>query len=265
MHKLRKQKRDGDRQQREMEQSTAEAHQQQKQLQTPLECPRCGSLDTIFRYFNNNSLTQPRRHCRTCRRQWTVGGRLRLIPVGGNTRSGKPTKASSSRGGNSRSQPTQALLSLGEEHQQHLIAAMLSQNFVTTLFQPITNMPAAISPLNYFSNQISCLDARTLFCSAGTNMTIPQGWNVQTMAPQQALSQQNSMTFEPYQTPPSLLSIDSVVQPAWPMNLLPQQQNSTTMSNACLQNNLSGDTTDAEDTTYVNVDEWLNFRGCDPS
>ncbi|KAL0311718.1 UNVERIFIED_CONTAM: Dof zinc finger protein DOF4.7 [Sesamum calycinum] len=68
-----------------MEQPTG-APQQQQQTSTPLKCPRCASLDTKFRYFNNHSLAQPRHYCRTCKRQWTVGGNLRNIPFGGKTR-----------------------------------------------------------------------------------------------------------------------------------------------------------------------------------
>lgn len=271
-----------------MDQAREETQQQQKQPKNPMRCPRCNSLNTRFRYFNNNSPTQPRHYCRTCRRQWTVGGRLRLIPIGGNTRNGTRTKASSSGGGNSRSQPPQPPLPLGERYQQSLtlMNAMVSQNFDTALFQPITNMPAAVSPFNYFSNPIYATqtliqqvsnqhaNSRNLFSSAGTNMTIPQERNVQTMAPRQALSQQNPITFESYQThneaitaPPSHLYINSVVQPAWPVNSLPRAityDSSFTMSNACLQNNMSGDATNTEDTTYVNVDEWLNFPGSGP-
>ncbi|KAH6774598.1 DNA binding with one finger 4.7 [Perilla frutescens var. frutescens] len=277
-----------------MEQAREEAQQQQMQPQNPLQCPRCGSLDTRFRYYNNNSHTQPRHYCRTCKRQWTVGGKLRLIPIGGNTRNGKPTKASSSKGGNSRSQPPQPPLRSGEGHRQSLslmMTAMVSQLFEATLFRPITRMPAAISPLNHFSNQISSLDtpqslihqvnnqhvsARNLFSSPCTYVAIPQEGNVQTMAPQQALSQQNAIAFESYQThneaanaPPSHLYVNRVVQPGWPMNSQPEDitcGSSFTTSDACLQNDLScdtGDTTDGEDATHVNVDEWLNFSGCD--
>lgn len=253
-----KRKEEAEQKRPEMEQSREDAEQHQ----IPLKCPRCGSQDTRFRYFNNNSSTQPRHHCRTCKRQWTVGGKLRTIPVGGNTRNGKAAKASSSRGIDSRCQPSE----------------MVSQDFDTTSFQPITNF-----------DQILCLDAtQTLiqefnaqhlspgnpFSSAGNNMTVPQEWNVQTMALQQASSHQNSVSFNPYQIhteatnePPSHSYINGVLQPSWPMNFFPQDtayDSSFTMPNACLQNNLSGDTTDTEDTADVNVDEWLNFPGCDP-
>ncbi|KAM7497345.1 hypothetical protein LguiA_021759 [Lonicera macranthoides] len=49
-------------------------------------CPRCGSSNTKFCYYNNYSLTQPRYFCKGCRRYWTRGGSLRNVPVGGGSR-----------------------------------------------------------------------------------------------------------------------------------------------------------------------------------
>ncbi|CAJ2659695.1 dof zinc finger protein DOF2.1-like [Trifolium pratense] len=49
-------------------------------------CPRCGSSNTKFCYYNNYSLTQPRYFCKGCRRYWTKGGSLRNVPVGGGCR-----------------------------------------------------------------------------------------------------------------------------------------------------------------------------------
>ncbi|XP_051131987.1 dof zinc finger protein DOF1.2-like [Andrographis paniculata] len=57
-------------------------------------CPRCGSANTKFCYYNNYSLTQPRYFCKACRRYWTKGGSLRNVPVGGGcrkSRRGKPS------------------------------------------------------------------------------------------------------------------------------------------------------------------------------
>jgi len=51
-----------------------------------LKCPRCGSANTKFCYYNNYNLSQPRHFCKNCRRYWTKGGALRNIPVGGGTR-----------------------------------------------------------------------------------------------------------------------------------------------------------------------------------
>ncbi|OWM79028.1 hypothetical protein CDL15_Pgr003199 [Punica granatum] len=49
-------------------------------------CPRCGSSNTKFCYYNNYSLTQPRYFCKGCRRYWTKGGSLRNVPMGGGCR-----------------------------------------------------------------------------------------------------------------------------------------------------------------------------------
>ncbi|TXG58131.1 hypothetical protein EZV62_015960 [Acer yangbiense] len=61
-------------------------------------CPRCGSPNTKFCYYNNYSLTQPRYFCKGCRRYWTKGGSLRNVPIGGgcrkNRRSGKSVRFS---------------------------------------------------------------------------------------------------------------------------------------------------------------------------
>ncbi|XP_072988250.1 uncharacterized protein [Typha latifolia] len=48
-----------------------------------LDCPRCGSGNTKFCYYNNYNTSQPRHYCRDCERYWTHGGTLRNIPAGG--------------------------------------------------------------------------------------------------------------------------------------------------------------------------------------
>ncbi|XP_059643227.1 dof zinc finger protein DOF3.1-like [Cornus florida] len=72
-------------------------YQQIKPPQFPeeehLKCPRCGSPNTKFCYYNNYNLSQPRHFCKNCKRYWTKGGSLRNIPVGGASR--KNTKRSS--------------------------------------------------------------------------------------------------------------------------------------------------------------------------
>ncbi|XP_031129634.1 dof zinc finger protein DOF5.3 [Ipomoea triloba] len=60
-------------------------------------CPRCGSMNTKFCYYNNYSLTQPRYFCKGCRRYWTKGGSLRNVPVGGGCRKTRRAKSSSIR------------------------------------------------------------------------------------------------------------------------------------------------------------------------
>ncbi|XP_022766046.1 dof zinc finger protein DOF3.5-like [Durio zibethinus] len=56
-------------------------------------CPRCGSSNTKFCYYNNYSLTQPRYFCKGCRRYWTKGGSLRKVPVGGGCRKNRRGKS----------------------------------------------------------------------------------------------------------------------------------------------------------------------------
>lgn len=56
-------------------------------------CPRCGSSNTKFCYYNNYSLTQPRYFCKGCRRYWTKGGSLRNVPVGGGCRKNRRGKS----------------------------------------------------------------------------------------------------------------------------------------------------------------------------
>ncbi|XP_071740191.1 dof zinc finger protein DOF3.5-like [Rutidosis leptorrhynchoides] len=56
-------------------------------------CPRCGSSNTKFCYYNNYSLTQPRYFCKGCRRYWTKGGSLRNIPIGGGCRKTRRAKS----------------------------------------------------------------------------------------------------------------------------------------------------------------------------
>ncbi|KAE8697804.1 Dof zinc finger protein DOF5.3 [Hibiscus syriacus] len=56
-------------------------------------CPRCGSSNTKFCYYNNYSLTQPRYFCKGCRRYWTKGGSLRNVPVGGGRRKNRRGKS----------------------------------------------------------------------------------------------------------------------------------------------------------------------------
>ncbi|KAK6147305.1 hypothetical protein DH2020_018217 [Rehmannia glutinosa] len=66
-------------------------------------CPRCGSSNTKFCYYNNYSLTQPRYFCKGCRRYWTKGGSLRNVPVGGGCRKSRRGRSIRTDGGPSNS------------------------------------------------------------------------------------------------------------------------------------------------------------------
>ncbi|XP_009405324.3 dof zinc finger protein DOF1.4-like [Musa acuminata AAA Group] len=57
-------------------------------------CPRCGSSDTKFCYYNNYSLSQPRYFCKACRRYWTKGGSLRNVPIGSGYRKSRRGRSS---------------------------------------------------------------------------------------------------------------------------------------------------------------------------
>ncbi|PIN14534.1 hypothetical protein CDL12_12830 [Handroanthus impetiginosus] len=199
-----------------MEQARGEDQpQQQEQPSTPLKCPRCNSLDTKFRYFNNHSLAQPRYYCKTCKRQWTVGGNLRNIPFGGKSRNGKHTKATSSRYGNQRSQPSQPPLTLEEGHRQASqslmpIAAMVPYNFDTTISQPVMDLTTAGSPFSSycFDDGISCLDAiQSLIQPEVINQHVNAGNQFESGNATNA----SSSHFN-----------NSLVQPTWPMNSSPQ-------------------------------------------
>ncbi|KAK4421243.1 Dof zinc finger protein DOF5.7 [Sesamum alatum] len=63
--------------------SAARRQQPLKQQSEPLNCPRCGSTNTKFCYYNNYNKSQPRHFCKSCKRHWTKGGTLRNVPVGG--------------------------------------------------------------------------------------------------------------------------------------------------------------------------------------
>ncbi|CAL4988409.1 unnamed protein product [Urochloa decumbens] len=82
-------------------------HKPRPQQEKGLKCPRCPSTNTKFCYYNNNSLTQPRYICKSCRRYWTAGGIQRDIPVGGGCRKNKQrNKAASSSASSSDSKKT---------------------------------------------------------------------------------------------------------------------------------------------------------------
>ncbi|KAK4439915.1 Dof zinc finger protein DOF5.7 [Sesamum alatum] len=61
-----------------------------RQQSEPLKCPRCGSTNTKFCYYNNYNKSQPRHFCKSCKRHWTKGGTLRNVPVGGGRKNKRP-------------------------------------------------------------------------------------------------------------------------------------------------------------------------------
>ncbi|KAL0321224.1 UNVERIFIED_CONTAM: Dof zinc finger protein DOF3.2 [Sesamum radiatum] len=69
---------------------SARRQQPPKQQPEPLNCPRCGSTNTKFCYYNNYNKSQPRHFCKSCKRHWTKGGTLRNVPVGGGRKNKRP-------------------------------------------------------------------------------------------------------------------------------------------------------------------------------
>ncbi|XP_047957627.1 dof zinc finger protein DOF3.5 [Salvia hispanica] len=116
-------------------------------------CPRCGSSNTKFCYYNNYSLTQPRYFCKGCRRYWTKGGSLRNVPVGGGcrkTRRGKSTRAAPQP--NSNRSTNTISPSGGSGASTSIDLAAVYANFVN---QPPENHYAdALLPLNQISSHL---------------------------------------------------------------------------------------------------------------
>lgn len=109
-------------------------------------CPRCGSRETKFCYYNNYNIKQPRYYCRTCQRYWTAGGALRDVPVGAGRRKSKATRSQDdtlSGGGVS----TVSLPALGQflpvavDRLTPVIPTMLPPGIIPTVAFPTAEMP----------------------------------------------------------------------------------------------------------------------------
>ncbi|KAM0002072.1 putative transcription factor C2C2-Dof family [Helianthus debilis subsp. tardiflorus] len=117
--------------------SGSSSSEKRAQKEAPaLECPRCGSTNTKFCYYNNYGFSQPRYFCKTCRRYWTEGGTLRNIPVGGGSRKNKRPSSSSS-GSSYSSVAKTTLPNVSEFLQLHNFDAIRNTNAsVSTNSQP---------------------------------------------------------------------------------------------------------------------------------
>jgi hypothetical protein len=104
------------------------------QLEEALMCPRCGSSNTKFCYYNNNNMSQPRYRCRNCVRTWTQGGSLRDVPVGGGGRKKKSKRSSLAQSSSASSS------SISKER---LVVPAASSSMTTTAEQQDVLMPAA--------------------------------------------------------------------------------------------------------------------------
>uniref|UniRef100_K3YXY9 Dof zinc finger protein n=2 Tax=Setaria italica TaxID=4555 RepID=K3YXY9_SETIT len=96
-----------------------------------LNCPRCNSTNTKFCYYNNYSMTQPRYFCKACRRNWTLGGTLRNVPVGGGSRKKKQNPA----GGSASSAPPASSSSSNDSKKMNIVT------------QQLLTMPTATTPM----------------------------------------------------------------------------------------------------------------------
>ncbi|GAB4825406.1 hypothetical protein Ancab_008279 [Ancistrocladus abbreviatus] len=101
----------------------AEQEKKPRPPEQSLKCPRCGSTNTKFCYYNNYNLSQPRYLCKHCRRYWTEGGTLRNVPVGGGCR--KNSKRSSSSFSSSSSSGKRI-----HDHHQPLITGTTTSNLL---------------------------------------------------------------------------------------------------------------------------------------
>ncbi|KAI4368170.1 hypothetical protein MLD38_016757 [Melastoma candidum] len=98
-----------------------------------LKCPRCGSTNTKFCYYNNYNKSQPRHFCKACKRHWTKGGTLRNVPVGGGRKNKRPRKKTSlSATSVTASDTSSAGERVDERKQQKLIFPRLSPHLEPT-------------------------------------------------------------------------------------------------------------------------------------
>ncbi|XP_021773394.1 cyclic dof factor 1-like [Chenopodium quinoa] len=51
------------------------------ELDKPVSCPRCNSMETKFCYFNNSNINKSRHFCWSCQRYWTIGGAIKNLPI----------------------------------------------------------------------------------------------------------------------------------------------------------------------------------------
>lgn len=98
-----------------------------------LNCPRCNSTNTKFCYYNNYSMTQPRYFCKACRRNWTQGGSLRNVPVGGGSR--KNSRQNRAGGSSSMAPPAPSSTTIDESKKMNIVT------------QQLLMMPTATAPM----------------------------------------------------------------------------------------------------------------------
>ncbi|XP_059671138.1 dof zinc finger protein DOF1.4-like [Cornus florida] len=125
--------------------------QRQQQQSEQLDCPRCGSTNTKFCYYNNYNKSQPRHFCKACKRHWTKGGTLRNVPVGGARKNKrlKTSNTSSSTTTTTTAATNKSNTNLGVQSQQqcqdHLSLENDDQkNFSDIFYQSLIHPPSSI-------------------------------------------------------------------------------------------------------------------------
>ncbi|KAL5808617.1 hypothetical protein ACOSQ3_029308 [Xanthoceras sorbifolium] len=119
-------------------------------------CPRCGSSNTKFCYYNNYSLTQPRYFCKGCRRYWTKGGSLRNVPVGGGCRKnrrGKSVRLSIDHGVSSKSLPYGGASSASIGHSYCNKVSSLLESTSSPTMQDGPNIDLALVYANFLNQR----------------------------------------------------------------------------------------------------------------
>lgn len=133
--------------------STTRRQQQHSSEALALDCPRCGSTNTKFCYYNNYNKSQPRHFCKACKRHWTKGGTLRNVPVGGG-RKNKRLKAASDIANSDSVKKKNSNISIVQQHQhQH----QQKKNISDILYQALIKGSDDHHPNNNNNNNGSLL------------------------------------------------------------------------------------------------------------
>ncbi|KAL6992609.1 hypothetical protein U1Q18_010720 [Sarracenia purpurea var. burkii] len=157
----------------------------------PLACPRCGSTNTKFCYYNNYNKSQPRHFCKACKRHWTKGGTLRNVPVGGGRKNKRlkistaaPADVSSTAGTNVVSNNGFNFLGSNLHLLQNQISPFAFSNLISSFeSSPISSLPTSFQLLgayNFIGGLASIEDTTTTAMPTATGFVSDQPWQVPT-------------------------------------------------------------------------------------
>lgn len=164
--------------------TTRRQQQQQQSSSEPLDCPRCGSSNTKFCYYNNYNKSQPRHFCKACKRHWTKGGTLRNVPVGGGRKNKRLKAAATTTSDRKKNVHHQDVLLADQQNQQNSHHFSLppphhlgdqKKNVSDILYRAlIINSSSASSvqpdPINGFTNKTKSSSMLQLPCSQDQNL-----------------------------------------------------------------------------------------------